>query len=159
MAHELALTSCAAANVVEPGDTSQPWVPGGTGCPLCDGDPLCTSLRAIVEGLTRSSGRADKSEWIHQVHMHAYHRYTCTYSCAHTCVCTHISSSSSRGLVLLVDWENQFLELKEALGELAEHGGDAVLVGAARELLDGFGSELDVFVPGGLEELGADSRA
>ena len=53
---------------------------------------MCTSLRAIVEGLTRSSGRADKSEWIHQVHMHAYHRYTCTYSCAH--VRTHAYTHS-----------------------------------------------------------------
>ena len=60
---------------------------------------------------------------------------------------------------MLVDWESQVVDLLEALGELAEHVGDALLVGAARELLDGFGSERDVLVPGGLEELCADSRA
>ena len=81
------------------------------------------------------------------------------YIYTHTYVCTHISSSSSRGLVLLVDRKSQVVDLLEALGDLAEHLGDARLVGAVRERPDGLFSELDVSLRGGIEELVSEARA
>ena len=84
---------------------------------------------------------------------------TVIYVYTHTYVCTHISSSSSRGLVLLVDRKSQVVDLLEALGDLAEHLGDAPLVGAVRERPDGLFSELDVSLRGGIEELVSEARA
>ena len=74
-------------------------------------------------------------------------------------MCAHTPSSSSRGLVLLVDRKSQVVDLLEALGDLAEHLGDARLVGAVRERPDGLFSELDVSLRGGIEELVSEARA
>ena len=65
LAHEMALT-CAAANSSTAGCR---W-----SLSACEFDPVCTSLRAIVEDLTHSGGRLDKSDWMHYIYREDVYR-------------------------------------------------------------------------------------